>query len=600
MKIALCLFGLLAAAVLVAGAEIVLRLAGIGTPAPLFMTLTEESGRRLVVTNQLFPLRFFFRRYEGKAAGVGQMNLQVFWTPKPEGTLRILLVGASTVQGFPHPRNLNAASFLRAYLQDLLPERKVEVVNLGTTALASFAVYKQLEAASEVQPDAVVAYLGHNEFFGAYGVASIMRAANGPLGCRIHYALRQSHLGQTILRLTRSRGTPKVTKKGLMEIMAALQYMDPDDSRRKAAYVNLKANLEAMAETARKWGVPFIVSTLVANEKDLAPVRSLEPAKDSGIYARWRKLLDEGSLASLREAERLFPKSAAAAYRLGRLLLSQRKFTEARKAFRRAVDLDAMPWRAASRANEIIRSLAKEPGVFLADVESLFRDNSPHGILGDELLLDHVHPTTEGQALMAGAFLKGLAAALGELKIDLTRLNPVGYWRRRLGDCPPVQFHLLKTMGELFSREPLAGNNGGKGKALLQRAQRVFESLHPAYRAAYKEWKRLPRGMVKRPLVMVCADAIAQKTVLADADYLESARLFEASIAATPPYTPLRLEAVERMIKTRKLAGLPLTDREKTSAREAARMGRVLLKTPLSDPQGVRELTRALEAFSAK
>ena len=600
MKIALCLFGLGTASVLVVTAEIVLRVAGIGTPAPLFMTLTEESEGRLVVTNQLFPLRFFFRRYEGKAAGVGQMNLQVFRTPKPEGTLRILLVGASTVQGFPHPRNLNAASFLRAYLHDLLPGRKIEVINIGTTALASFAVYKQLEAASDVQPDAVVAYLGHNEFFGAYGVASIMRAANSPLGCRIHYALRQSHLGQTILKLLGSHGPPKVTKKGLMEIMAALQYMDPEDSRRKAAYVNLKANLEAMAETARGWGVPFIVSTLVSNEKDLAPVRSIDPPKESRTYAEWRRLLDEGTIASLREAERLFPKSAASAYRLGRLLLSRRKFTEAAKAFRRAIDLDAMPWRATSQANEIIRSLAKKPNVFLADVESLFRDNSPHGILGDELLLDHVHPTTEGQALMARAFLRGLASARPELKIDPTKLKPVGYWRRRLGDCPPVQFHLIKVMGGLFSREPLAKNNRAKGKALLQRAQRFFESLHPAYRAAYKEWERLPRGMIKRPLIMVCADAIAQKTVLADADYAESARLFEASIDATPPYTPLRLEAVEKMIEMRKLAGFPVTDREKALAREAARMGRILLKTPLSDPQGVRELIRTLERFSGK
>ena len=68
------------------------------------------------------------------------------------------------------PRNLTSARFLEAWLQELLPERKVEVVNLGVAAVASFPVRKLAEQAlDQLQPDLLLLYGGHNEFYGALG-----------------------------------------------------------------------------------------------------------------------------------------------------------------------------------------------------------------------------------------------------------------------------------------------------------------------------------------------------------------------------------------------------------------------------------------------
>ena len=73
-------------------------------------------------------------------SAAGQMGEHFFVEPAPANRYRVVFVGASTVQGFPHPRRLAAASFLQAMLADAWPEREVEVVNLGITSIASFAV----------------------------------------------------------------------------------------------------------------------------------------------------------------------------------------------------------------------------------------------------------------------------------------------------------------------------------------------------------------------------------------------------------------------------------------------------------------------------
>jgi tetratricopeptide (TPR) repeat protein len=57
--------------------------------------------------------------------------------------------------------------------------------------------------------------------------------------------------------------------------------------------------------------------------------------------------------------------------------------------------------------------LAKPPTVVVADVESTFRAQSPNGILGKELLWEHVHPRLEGYVLLSRTWCQ----AFGQLSI---------------------------------------------------------------------------------------------------------------------------------------------------------------------------------------
>jgi hypothetical protein len=106
------------------------------------------------------------------AATTGLSERQTFLMPKPKNTVRIFLVGESATKGDPQPRNLAVSAFLQAMLSDAWPEKKVEVLNLGTSAVASFPLVYQVRDALKFSPDLFIFYTGNNEFFGAFGAAS--------------------------------------------------------------------------------------------------------------------------------------------------------------------------------------------------------------------------------------------------------------------------------------------------------------------------------------------------------------------------------------------------------------------------------------------
>ena len=154
--------------------ELGLRLAGFGGYPSFFRDTGELSpGQSLVITVPDATRPYFFA--DPDRAGYAEES--EFVMPKPAGTFRIMLVGESAAKGYPQPRNLSMGSFLQALLQERWLDRRVEVINLGTTAVASFPLVYLTQAAVEHQPDLVVLYVGNNEFFGAYGTASISASA---------------------------------------------------------------------------------------------------------------------------------------------------------------------------------------------------------------------------------------------------------------------------------------------------------------------------------------------------------------------------------------------------------------------------------------
>ena len=59
-----------------------------------------------------------------------RMTPRPFVEPRHTNSLRVVIVGGSTVQGYPHPRRLTTSSYLQSMLGDALPQRRVEVFNL--------------------------------------------------------------------------------------------------------------------------------------------------------------------------------------------------------------------------------------------------------------------------------------------------------------------------------------------------------------------------------------------------------------------------------------------------------------------------------------
>jgi hypothetical protein len=63
-----------------------------------------------------------------------------FLKEKPANGYRIFVLGESSVQGFPYDANLAFSRILQRRLQNIFPNRVIEVVNLGLTAVNSYTL----------------------------------------------------------------------------------------------------------------------------------------------------------------------------------------------------------------------------------------------------------------------------------------------------------------------------------------------------------------------------------------------------------------------------------------------------------------------------
>jgi tetratricopeptide (TPR) repeat protein len=101
-------------------------------------------------------------------------------------------------------------------------------------------------------------------------------------------------------------------------------------------------------------------------------------------------------------------------YQRGRVLFALGRFDEAETVLRQARDEDVCPLRAMTALPRIVAEVAREEGTGLVDYIELLRGRmqSEHGhpILGEEYFLDHVHPTIEGNKILAVALIEAMAS----------------------------------------------------------------------------------------------------------------------------------------------------------------------------------------------
>jgi len=318
----------------------------------------------------------------------------------------------------------------------------------------------------EYEPDRVVVYVGNNGFYVAYVVASLHRAAWSTAVIRLVRAARSLAIAQTMDAVIGRYATRDAAT--MMEAMVGRSSIGPGDPVRAVAARHLKVFIGDMIDRCERRGVPVIVCTPPANERDLAP---LGTADVSGLDASVRGALEArlleaggpdaaGAEAAARAAIALHPEHATAHHLLGRALEAQGEIAEAGAAYRAAVDLDPMPWRPPAACVSAIREAVAEGGAVLCDLEGAFREESPVGSTGHELMDDHVHPSLRGQALVARSVARAMTELPGPVSVDAAALARLPEWEayaRRLGANPWDAYaaaHAMRLLGSIgFFRE---------------------------------------------------------------------------------------------------------------------------------------------------
>jgi len=71
------------------------------------------------------------------------------------------------------------------------PEMNIEIINLCLTAVNSYTISDFAKQVSKYEPDAVLIYAGHNEYYGALGIGSTSRLGSNVNIVRSLLQLRQ-------------------------------------------------------------------------------------------------------------------------------------------------------------------------------------------------------------------------------------------------------------------------------------------------------------------------------------------------------------------------------------------------------------------------
>ncbi len=403
--------------VLLALAEGGLRLFGVFAPEA-FVLATTKAGKPYYQLNQWLAKRYF----DPSRVTVPGMQPDLFVKHKSPEIFRIFCVGGSTTAGFPFDCQVPFPVQLRYLLAQTYPQRRFEVINTGISAVNSFTVVDLLPEILAHQPDLIIIYMGHNEFYGAYGSAStVSLGQNGKL-IRAYLRLQKLHLVQMLRRLIlwlRPQPSKAVRKPSLMAHVIGDQAIVYGSPKYQRTLKNFRDNLDLILRECASRGVPVMISTLFSNLRDLPPFASAEPALPPAGRARYQQAVMTGdrlrerqlfaaSDSAYRIAWALDSSAAMLWYKRGLASAGRGDSAAALRFFTGAKDRDLIRFRASEELNQIIVRLARQYGACLVDLNSRLAQCSPQGLLGDNLLVDHLHPNPQGYYLMATGFYEAI------------------------------------------------------------------------------------------------------------------------------------------------------------------------------------------------
>jgi tetratricopeptide (TPR) repeat protein len=397
-----------------------LRLAGFGHSYPLFTPVAGAPG--FLQANPDSVKRFVVDEFATPDVRIHPVR---FPEQKAPGTFRIVIQGGSTAAGFPYGYGASLAGMLQQRLQATFPDVNFEII---TTAMPAVNSYTLLDFTDEIilqQPDAVLIYAGHNEYLGILGVGSALTAGRSRPIILAFLALRESRLLQLLMHgydVATSSGPVAVetimnSSGTLMRRIVGERHIPLDSVLYREGEQQFRSNLASLLAHYRDAGIPVFIGTLASNEKGMEPFSSglaadTDAAAWQAHYAAGLKALQQGDLETAQDALAavlaLDDTAASGYFALGQLQEDLGDYSPARGSYLAAKDRDQLRFRAPEAFNTVIRALAADYDARVVEVQASLLEAAGHGIIGNDLMLEHLHPNLRGYFLLADVYFDAL------------------------------------------------------------------------------------------------------------------------------------------------------------------------------------------------
>jgi tetratricopeptide (TPR) repeat protein len=365
----------------------------------------------------------------------------------------------------------------------------------------------------------------------------------------------------------------------LMEQLSQDRLIRLNSPEYQACRENYRANLMDITATARDAGVPMVLCGLVSNERDIVPMVS---AHREGLspddLARWKERFEQGTSARLREeweaaldafqaAVQIDDTHAETVYWQARCLEALGATDTAREVYRRARDLDALRFRATVEFSRVVRDVAAESGFPFVDTTAVFEAASPEGLIGWNLMTDHVHPTSDGHYLLAKTVCGAMAGYDGGWPAvptgDIASYDDVA---ARLGVDDLTKARGKYVLLPLAGRFPYKGTaNAGLGSRLERELTEWQVSLTGPMARGVEQWQEARGAM---PMHVYVA-----KAFLDTGDLASAGEYYRRALLQAEPHSQASAEAIAGRARCRLLTASDPEEKQaaQSYAREALR-----------------------------
>ena len=402
--------------------ELGLTIAGVGTSYDYFREI-DINGEPYYQENPDFADQFY-----PPSLNIGPLENTIAKERDPE-LVRVFILGGSAALGFPH-KNHGFDRLLEAQLRAALPSRRVEVVNLAMTSVNSHVMYAVAQSIPGDSADFAVILMGNNEVVGPYGPGtfnqnfltniSVIRGLQALKRTRIWQAL-----SGLVLQIRPTDAMQELEWEGMQ--MFTNNGVPHDDPRMQGVYSHYEDNLTDIIATLRSKGMQVLVSSVPVNLRHSAPFLSVRRADLSPEQLdQWREMTRRGAASAdaenwnnavtlFQSALEIDPGYADTHFRLATAYENLGKYQEAKTHYERALDLDALRFRADARINNIIQEVTSDlesDRVDFVDSVAFFERASEPFQPGWNLLLEHVHYGFAGNHLLAGEIARSIVAKM--------------------------------------------------------------------------------------------------------------------------------------------------------------------------------------------
>jgi len=370
--------------------------------APLFIKHTEPNGEEI---------------YSTASNKMEWFNMQSFPAKKHENVTRIFCIGGSTTYGRPYDDRTSFCGWLRRFLPAVDPTRNWEVINAGGISYASYRAARLMEELADYEPDLFIVYSGHNEFLESRTYNKLLKV---PKFLRSLAVVASRTRLYSLLSDLINKGDAVLPTEvtALLDHSVGPDDYHRDDEKRDAILNDYKTSLFHMTNISERAKAKLIFVTPASNIGDFSPFKSepsynlspleisqvetfknaLTTALDESDYLRAETIAKEALAIDDRDPELLYLHAQA--------LRALERIDEARSAFIQSRDEDVCPLRALTPVRKIVTEVAQTKNTGFVDFVQIVNEKSPNRIPGSELFLDHVHPTIDGNQLLALAIVQ--------------------------------------------------------------------------------------------------------------------------------------------------------------------------------------------------